>query len=124
MMKLIEGLFKDVIYKKLVIYLDDIIIASDTYKENMEIIRTVLQRLRENHFILNKEKYNFLSDDIEILGYRITKQGMTADPAKLGKVIDIKIPQNRKQLQAFIGIINYLGKFYPYLATAAPPTDL
>src|SRR5258706_6982072 len=125
MMKLMQRIFQDKVYKDLVIYLDDIIIASKTYEEYVKIVRQVLTRLREEKFYLNKDKCQFMSERVEVLGHIITPKGLSADPIKIGKVIEFQITHNRKMLQAFIGIVIYLRKFCPNLASvAAPLTDL
>ena len=107
------------------VYLDDILIGSQTYEEHVRLVRFVLDKLREQEFYLNKDKCHFMTEKVEVLGYIITPAGLSADPVKIGKVMEFHIPHNRKMLQAFVGIVNYLGKFCPNLATvAAPLTDL
>src|SRR5205807_1764006 len=46
---------------------------------------------------------------------------LQADPAKITKIIDKPAPKNRKELRAFIGLIKYLAKFLPKLATILAP---
>ena len=125
MMKVMQDIFSEEVYRNLVIYLDDIIIATDSYEEHVRMVRLVLNKLRDEGFYLNTEKCQFLTKRLEVLGHIITHEGLSADPAKISKVMEFKIPHNKKLLQAFIGIVNYLGKFCPKLASvAAPLTDL
>ena len=50
-----------------------------------------------------------MTDRVEVLGYIITPAGLSTDPIKIGKVMEFQIPYNRRILQAFVGIVNYLG---------------
>ena len=80
------------------VYLDDILIGSQTYEEHMRLIRFVLDKLREQEFYLNKDKCHFMTDKIEVLRHIITPAGLSADPVKIGKVMEFQIPHNRKML--------------------------
>ena len=62
-----------------------------------------------------------MTDKVEVLGHIITPVGLSADSVKIGKVMEFQIPHDRKMLQVFVGIVNYLGKFCPNLATVAAP---
>ena len=62
---------------------------------------------------------------MEIVGHILIPEVRSADPQKVRKIFDFPEPQDKKQLQAFIGIVNHLSKFLPHLASvAAYLTDL
>ena len=66
-----------------------------------------------------------MPETLDVLGHIITREGIKADPNKLTKIQDWPTPQTRKQLQAFLGLVNYVSQFMPHLATkAAPLTEL
>jgi len=46
---------------------------------------------------------------IELLGHILHNNGLEADPEKIQKVVDFKIPTNRKEIQSFMGVVNYLA---------------
>ena len=128
MMKVMTNIFKDLIYKpgkRVVVYLDDIIISTKTYEDHVDLVREVLRRLKKEKFYIKKEKCQLLTKELNILGHVVIPQGLKADPNKITNTIKIERPRHRKALQAFIGIINYLSKFCPNLAShAAILTDL
>ena len=74
---------------------------------------------------LKQSKSQFFIKRLEILGHILTPEGLSADLQKIRKIFDFPEPQDKKQLQGFIGIVNYLSKFLPHLASvAACLTDL
>ena len=118
-------IFGDIIFQDLIIYIDDIIISSATYKAHVEALRRALQRLQDQQFWLQGSKCQFFTKRLEILGHILTPEGLSADPQKVRKIFDFPEPPDKKQLQAFNAIVNYSSKFLPHQATvAASLTDL
>ena len=100
-------------------------LSSANYKEHVEALRRVLQRLQDQLLWWMESKCQFFTKRLEILVHILTPEGLSADPQKVRKIFDFPEPQDKKQLQAFIGIVNYLSKFLPHLASvAACQTDL
>ena len=125
MVRAMNEIFRDMIFKDWIIYIDDIIISSPNYKEHVEALRRVLQCLQDQHFWLKESQFQFFTKRLEILAHILTPEGLSADPQKVRKISDFPEPQDKKQLQAVIGIVNYLSKFLPHLASvAACLTDL
>jgi hypothetical protein len=85
---MMDHLFRDLItLGKVVIYLDNILIFTQTLEEHCKILRQVLQILRENHLYLKPEKCDFEQDTVEYLGMIIGKNTITMDPKKI-KAVD------------------------------------
>ena len=84
------------------IYIDDIIIASSSPEEHLKQIELVLDRCIQKGITLNRSKCNFMKSTIKILGYYISKKGITQDPEKLAAIRDYGIPKNKKQLRSFL----------------------
>ena len=115
----INETFRDMIYKDLIIYIDNIIFSSRNYKQHVEALRKVLQRLQDQRFWLKESKCQFFTIPLDILEHILRPAGLSADPLKLQEIFDFPEPRDKKQLQAFIGIVNYLSKLLPNLARAA-----
>ena len=61
--------------------------------------------------------------ELVFLGHKVSHRGVEPDTQKIVPIIDIPNPTNKKELQRFSGMINYLGKFIPNLSNeAAPPS--
>jgi hypothetical protein len=56
---------------------------------------------------VNASKLKFFSQQIEYLGYWITRKGIQPVYNKVEAILEIKFPTNRKELRQFIGIVNY-----------------
>ena len=75
-------------------------------------VHKVLQWCEEVTLKLNKEKCDFRCTSIPFFGEVISREGVQPDPQKIKALMDMMVPKNKKELQAFLGIINYLGKFF------------
>ena len=61
-------IFRDMIYKDWIIYIDAIIISSRNYKQHIEALRKVLLRLQEQQFWLEESKCQFFTNRLDLLG--------------------------------------------------------
>jgi hypothetical protein len=97
------GVFMDV-------YLDNIIIYSDTVEDHIKHIRTVLDVLRREKLYLSADKMQFFAEKPKILGRIIDEKGIVMDPHKVDCVRNWKSPTNKTQLSSFMGAINWLAR--------------
>ena len=87
----------------------------------MENLRQVMARLQKAVIKLNGKKCAFFQEKVDYLGHIIVKNGLHKDPRKLEAITKAPRPQNKTQVKAFIGMINYYGKFVPSLANKLSP---
>jgi len=88
-------IFKEMVFKDLIIYIDDIIIFSDTYDKHVATLRKVLPRLLDERFWLQASKCQFFTKRLDILGHIITPDGLHMDSKKRKKVLHFKVPSKR-----------------------------
>lgn len=91
------------------VYLDDIIIYSDTLHEHIEHVKTVLRILEREKLYLSEKKLKFLCREVKILGRIVDDNGIRMDPEKVDRVLHWKAPVNRDQCRGFIGSVGYLA---------------
>ncbi|HLP34462.1 MAG TPA: reverse transcriptase domain-containing protein [Amoebophilaceae bacterium] len=120
-MKVMNHLFRDLLGKTVYVYLDDIFIFSHTYQDHIMHVKEVLTRLQQHKFFATKSKSQFLPSELHALGHVITKEGLKPEEKKINEILDWPTPPNRKSLQSFMGLVNYLSQFLPHLATTAAP---
>jgi hypothetical protein len=96
------GVFLDV-------YLDDIVIYSDTAEEHVKHIKTVIDTLWTNQFYLSEHKLQFFKSELSILGHIIDDEGIRLDPHKVDKIVNWKTPTSKELLMQFIGSVGYLA---------------
>ncbi len=111
--------------KSVFVYFDDILVFNNDLEEHKTDVRKVIEILRENKFYIDKKKSEFLAETIHALGHIITPNGIEPAPEKVREIKDWPTPANQKQLQQFMGLVNYISKYLPNLASIAGPlTDL
>lgn len=93
------------------VYLDDIIIYSNSLKEHIRNVRLILRALRSHGLIASKSKSQLFADRIEFLGHYISSKRIEPDPTKLDKVTNLPIPRSVDHVKSFLGIANYLAMF-------------
>jgi hypothetical protein len=106
------------------VYLDDIFIGGQTLEEHIRNLILVFEILLEHEFYLNIDKCQFLPKKMDVLGSIIDETGMYPADEKIKKIMDYPTPTNRRQLQTFMGMVNYLSQFTPNLATISSPLSV
>ena len=76
-------------------------------------------KIRESGLKLNKTKCQIRNQSIVFLGHIISSDGIKTDPSKTEAITKMPSPRSVNDLQKFLGMINYLGKFIPNLAEHA-----
>ena len=94
-----------------VVYLDDILIFSQTWEEHLHHIRRVLQTVRKHKLCANLEKCTFGMTQVQYLGYIIDEQGVHVDPAKIQVIRDWPSPTTLTELRGFLGLANFYRMF-------------
>jgi hypothetical protein len=119
--------FMDRLFKHLpfvFIYLDDLIIASSTLEEHYDHLRQIFTILQENGLQINPAKCVFAASAVEFLGHRVDQHGVRPLQRHIQAISDFPPPQDVKQLQQFLGMVNFYRRFFPGIGrTLQPLTD-
>eukprot|EP00253_Pinus_taeda_P013363 PITA_13363 len=108
--------FAKKIHDFLVIYLDDLTPFSKSDPEHLKHLRQVFTTCRKYGISLNPKKSLFGLEEGKLLGHIISKDGIRIDPERIQAILQMPHPRNIKELQAFLGKINFLRRFIPNLA--------
>ena len=107
------------------IYLDDIVIASNTWEEHLMHVSLVLEKLKLAGFTLKACKCMFGCKELDFLGHRLGHGLVQPGRAKIEALLACNRPLNRKQLHSFVGLAGYYSKFIPhYSHLICPLTNL
>lgn len=93
------------------VYLDDILIYSNSIEEHVQHTRLILEMLRKHGLIASKSKSKLFADRIEFLGHYISSNGIEPDSNKLDKITNFPTPRSVGDIKSFLGLINYLAMF-------------
>jgi cleavage and polyadenylation specificity factor subunit 1 len=106
-------------------YLDDHLIASRTLEEHMDHLSQFFSVLQDNGLTINPAKCTFAATSVKFLGHMVSETGLIPLPRHVAAVENFPPPQDLKQLQRFLGLINFYRRFLPSVAqTLKPLTDL
>ena len=110
-MRLMDDILRPFTNSFVVVYLDDILIFSQSWEEHLHHIRQVLQTLRQHKLCANLEKCTFGMTEVQYLGYIIDEQGVHVDPAKVQVIRDWPSPTTLIELRSFLGLANFYCRF-------------
>jgi hypothetical protein len=116
--KIFKGLIDD---GKICVYIDDILIASESFEEHLETLGKVFEILSENLLEINLEKCRFMFDEIDYLGYTINKSGRKLNKSHVESINNFPVPKTCKDVQRFLGLTSYFRKFVQHFAIIARP---
>lgn len=102
-------------------YLDDIVIFSKTWNEHLTHLATVLQALRKAGLHINAKKSRAAFNSVHYLGYVLGKGLIAPQDEKVKAVQDTPFPSTKRELHAFLGLIEYYRRFIPNFAELASP---
>ena len=105
---MMNDIFRDLILQgHVIVYLDDILIISQTREEHRKLVRQVLQILRDNKLTCKPDKCKFEVQETEYLGHIIAPGVVKMDPAKVEGVTQWPTPTCKKHVQGFLGFANF-----------------
>jgi len=117
---MMNDVFRTIIVEGIVVvYLDDILIFMKTEEEHERAVWRVLEILTEHKLFLRPEKCEFHRKQIEYLGLVISENKVAMDPVKVTGVREWPVPENRTDVEAFIGFVNFYHHFIQDFSTIA-----
>ena len=101
--------------------MDDILVWGSNEEEHYQRLKSVLDKAKQMNLKLNKDKCQIEKTEIKYIGHILSKDGLKADPDKIKAVLDMPAPTDKKGLERFNGMIQYLAKFIPNLSEISAP---
>lgn len=106
---ILNVLFQDLDF--VIIFIDDLIIASASYELHLQHIKAVLQILNRNNFTINLKKCHFFKKNVEFLGYNISTECLTPTSEKCVAIKNMALPETHSDLRGFLGAFNFNRRF-------------
>src|SRR6266498_1999807 len=109
--RLMNYVLHDYLNNFVVVYLDDILVCSETFDEHINHLRKVFTKLREANLVIKLKKCKFGQRKIKFLGHTIRTDGLRTDPENIEKIINCLILTDVTGVRKFMRLCNYYRKF-------------
>ena len=121
--RLMSLLLHDAMGDGIFVYLDDILIASETVDEHKRKLSQVLGRLAEAGLTIKPSKCRFFQEKLVFLGHELSELGMRPNQLKIRAVKDFPTPNNSKELKSFLGLSNFFRAYVKDYGSIASPLN-
>ncbi|RVW30036.1 Retrovirus-related Pol polyprotein from transposon 17.6 [Vitis vinifera] len=115
------SIFSDMVEHIMEVFMDDITVYGDSYKECLLHLEVVLQRCIEKYLVLNWEKCHFMVQQGIALGHIISKNGIEVDKAKVELIVKLPPPTNVKGIRQFLGHVGFYRRFIKDFSKISKP---
>ncbi|XP_054732030.1 uncharacterized protein K02A2.6-like [Anastrepha obliqua] len=102
-------------------YIDDVIIFGSDEKEHDKNVNEVCEIFKANNVLLNHQKCIWKTNKLKFLGHILSDKGIEVDPEKITTITTFRDPVTKEEVRSFLGLVTYVGKFIPDLATRTEP---
>ncbi|KAK7294455.1 hypothetical protein RJT34_17344 [Clitoria ternatea] len=114
-------LFHDMMHKEIEVYVDDIISTSKIVEGHINDLRKLFERLGKFKLRLNSAKCTFGTRSRKLLGFIVNERGIEVDPDKVKAMMEMPTPSSEKEVQGFLGRLNYIAYFISQLTAICNP---
>jgi hypothetical protein len=123
--RLMNNIFHDFLDIYVIMYLDNILIHSESKEEHVGHVKEVLKQLQQTQLYCNPKKVDFFIDRVTYIGLVITPpEGISMEKDKVQAVLEWPIPNSVKEVQSFLGFANFDCQFVPNFSHLAHVTTL
>lgn len=119
----VNSMLLDMLKHLFFVYIDDILIFSKSLEDHVQHVRAVLLRLLEHLLFVKAEKCEFHSSLVSFLWYMFSPGIIQMNPAKISAVLNWPVPNSTKQLQWFLGFVNFCRRFIRNYSSMAAPLN-
>jgi hypothetical protein len=108
-------------WKKVVIYIDDILIMESSFHAHLALVGQVLHTLEKHGIKVKPSKCEWFKSEVEFLGHVVSSRGVSKTRNYIDKVNDFPKPETVRQLREFLGLINFQRKFLQHCSEIQKP---
>ena len=117
---IMNKLLRDLInIKKIAVFINDVIVGTETEEGHDKIVAEVIRRLEENDLYVKLEKCKWKVKEVGFLGVVIGLEGMQMEKEKVKGILEWPTPKCVKDVQKFLGLANYYHQFIQGFALIA-----
>ncbi|XP_042387537.1 uncharacterized protein LOC121979609 [Zingiber officinale] len=110
-MDLMNRVFLEYLDQFVIVFIDDILIYSQSEEEHMRHLRIVLETLRREHLYAKFSKCAFWLPSVGFLGHVVSSKGISVDPQKIEAITSWEKPKTVQEIRSFLGLAGYYQRF-------------
>lgn len=119
--RLMQIIFREEQNQFLLVFLDDVLVYSDTLEAHLKQLEVVLQRLAQHGLKAEPSKCNLVQEEVSYLGWQVSQNGVKSCPSKISAIVDWPAPTCPEELRTFLGMVGYHRRGIQGFAQIASP---
>lgn len=120
--RIINDTLRDLINEgNVLVYVDDVLLLSNTVDEGIRLLHRVLKTLTQAGFSVNLRKCSFLVNEVEYLGRVVTEGQVRPSQRKVEALVNTEPPKNVKQVRQLLGLAGYFRRYIKDYASKTAP---
>lgn len=108
-------------WNEVMVYLDDVLIISNTFDKHLEILNKVLEAFQETGFKIKPAKTYLLRKQVKYLGHLVSEEGMVPLDNNLKGIMEFPAPTTIRKVRQFMGMVNFYRRHIPRCSEIAKP---
>ena len=117
----LNEVFRELIGRGVIVYIDDILIYSDSLDHLRSLTLRVFDLARQASLYMKASKCEFERTSLLFLGFTISADGISTNPKTVNAISSFPIPRDLHESRSFIGLVGYYRRFVPRFASIAAP---
>ena len=119
--KTMQEILSDYCFKNIIVYIDDILIMTETFEQHIDLVSKVLTTLMNNGIKVKINKCELFKKEVSFLGHIISNKGIQKAPEYIEKIQQYPKPTTVTELRQFLGLVNFQHKFVDNCSLIAKP---
>ena len=119
--RVMQGVLAPFLWIFALVYIDDIVIFSKTFKEHLTHLDRVFNAVEKSGITLAPSKCHLAYQSLLLLGQKVSRLGLSTHKEKVDAIKELSEPKNVHDLQTFLGMMVYFSSYIPFYAWIVAP---